>query len=142
MCFLWLFTSVILAVLGKWLQKPFMFIFSLSAFVSFILSLLVSNFLIPFSFFLILSFSILFFYLKRQSFLTPTTHLPKIDILLGKQGIVLETIPPCTYGVGKIKLDGEKWSAITLEEEPILKGHTVIIQEIRGLRLVVSSKKV
>lgn len=141
MYFLWLIISVAFAILERCIKKPFLITFSIGAFVSFITSLFTSRLLIQFALFFIVSFILLIFLIRRFPFSHQMPIPPNIDALIGQKGIVLETIPASTYGVGQVKLDGEKWSAITLEETPIQKGSSVIIQEIRGLRLVVSSKK-
>ena len=64
-----------------------------------------------------------------------------IDVLIGQEGIVTESIGQGAHGLGQVKLDGETWSAITLEGSYIKKGSTVIVEEIRGLRLIVSQKE-
>ena len=141
MCFLWLIMGVAFAILERRIKKPFLISFSIGAFVSFMTSLFTPHLLIQFTLFFLVSFILLIFLIQNFSFSHQRPIPVNIDALIGQRGIVLETIPASTYGVGQVKLDGEKWSAITLEETPIQKGSSVIIQEIRGLRLVVSSKK-
>lgn len=141
MCFLWFIISVAFVILERCIKKPFLISFSMGAFVSFITSLFTSRLLIQFALFFAVSFILLIFFIQHF-FSSHQTPIPaNINALIGQKGIVLETIPASTYGVGQVKLDGEKWNAITLEKTPIQKGSFVTIQEIRGLRLVVSSKK-
>lgn len=62
------------------------------------------------------------------------------DRVIGKTGIVTYNILPNKFA-GSVMVDGYDWSAISANGEPIYVGETVIIQEIRGARLIVSPYK-
>lgn len=143
MWLLWLVIGIAFAIAEIAYSGFFLMWFCVGAFASLITSLFTSSILIQLGVFLIVSFILLITLTKR--FTTQFSHknsIPtNIDALIGKKGIVLETITSSTCGVGQVKLDGEIWSAITLDNSSIEKGATVIIQEIRGVRLVVTPKK-
>jgi membrane protein implicated in regulation of membrane protease activity len=59
-----------------------------------------------------------------------------IDRLLGRQGIVLETIDPAR-GAGVVRVDHEPWSADSAEGIPIASGTMVQVVGIEGTHLKV-----
>ncbi len=59
-----------------------------------------------------------------------------IDRLLGKQGIVLETIDPAR-GIGVVRVDHEPWSADSVDGTPIAAGTMVQVIRIEGTHLKV-----
>lgn len=59
-----------------------------------------------------------------------------IDRLLGRQGIVLETIDPAR-GAGVVRVDHEPWSADSVEGIPIATGTMVQVVAIEGTHLKV-----
>ncbi|MBC8579470.1 MAG: NfeD family protein [Clostridiales bacterium] len=143
MWLLWLVIGIAFAIAEIAYSGFFLMWFCVGAFASLITSLFTSSIPIQLGVFLIVSFILLITLTKR--FTTQFSHknsIPtNIDALIGKKGIVLEAITSSTCGVGQVKLDGEIWSAITLDNTSIEKGATVIIEEIRGVRLVVTPKK-
>ena len=60
-----------------------------------------------------------------------------LDRIIGEKGLVTETIPQ--DGVGEVKIDGKKWSAIASRE--IKTGDHVKILEIDGVKLKVEKWK-
>jgi membrane protein implicated in regulation of membrane protease activity len=56
-----------------------------------------------------------------------------IDTILGKKGVVLQSIAPNSYGL--VKVDNEEWRARA--EEPLEPGREIIVTEIRGVTLTV-----
>ena len=63
-----------------------------------------------------------------------------IDDLIGQTGLVCETISGNPAEPGKVKLDGEIWSAVSCDNTTIYKDEEVIIDEIKGVRLFVHKK--
>lgn len=59
-----------------------------------------------------------------------------IDRLIGKQGIVLETIDPAR-GRGVVRVDHEPWSADSVQGMPIAAGTMVLIEGVEGTHLKV-----
>lgn len=62
------------------------------------------------------------------------------DRLIGMQGVVLEQIDSLA-GTGQVKVSGQVWSAKTEDEILILVGETVQIENIEGVKLIVSRKE-
>ena len=56
---------------------------------------------------------------------------------VGKKGIVIKDIDSVN-GVGQIKVDGEVWTATGLNNIDIPEGTTVKVEEIKGVKAVVS----
>jgi membrane protein implicated in regulation of membrane protease activity len=66
----------------------------------------------------------------------PNTHLVGIDRVLGKEGIVLETIDPVS-GHGVVRINSERWSAESTEGRPIVAGSQVLVVAVQGTHLMV-----
>lgn len=66
----------------------------------------------------------------------PNTHLVGIDRVLGKEGIVLETIDPIS-GRGVVRINSEQWSAESTEGRPIVAGSQVVVVAVQGTHLKV-----
>lgn len=57
-----------------------------------------------------------------------------VDALIGRQGVVIETVNPLT-GEGQIKIGGEIWSVRA--SKPLALGTLVIVEAVQGVRLLV-----
>ncbi len=62
------------------------------------------------------------------------------DRLIGSMGMVTEDFNSIE-GKGKIKVDGQVWSALYFGEEPLKIGEKVIVSDIKGVRAVVEKVK-
>ena len=59
-----------------------------------------------------------------------------VDALIGEEGVVLEEITP--HNVGLVKVKGQSWSAAAHDKDAtILKGETVKVKAIEGVKLIV-----
>lgn len=67
---------------------------------------------------------------------SPQTQPVGIDRLLGKQGIVLETVDPAR-GCGVVRVDHERWSADAADGLPIAAGVMVEVVGLEGTHLKV-----
>lgn len=139
MWLMWLVIGIIFAIAEMINNGFFLIWFTAGALAALITSLITSNVAIQLIVFLTISILLLLTLTKYC-----TTHFSKrdaiatnIDALIGKTGTVLEAIGEHATDVGQVKLDGEIWSAISSNDLPIKKGSKVIIDEIRGVRLVV-----
>ena len=56
---------------------------------------------------------------------------------IGKTGIVTKDIDSI-HSLGQVKVDGEVWSAIGLNDSTISQGTEVEIKEIKGVKVVVA----
>jgi membrane protein implicated in regulation of membrane protease activity len=68
-----------------------------------------------------------------------TLHKSNVYALLGKKAVVVETIAPCKKGW--VKVDGELWSAASLDESLIEKGTVVEVRGSEGSHLKVTKLK-
>lgn len=59
---------------------------------------------------------------------------------IGKTGIVTQDIDS-VKAIGQVKVNGEVWSAVGLNEENIVKGTEVEIKEIKGVKAIVTPIK-
>ncbi|MCC6454252.1 MAG: NfeD family protein [Caldilineaceae bacterium] len=66
----------------------------------------------------------------------PNTHMVGIDRVLGREGIVLETIDPAR-GSGVVRVGHEPWSADAADGMPIAAGVMVQVVGVEGTHLKV-----
>lgn len=66
---------------------------------------------------------------------TPGTRT-NIEALIGRKAIVLEPIDPLK-DKGRVKVGGEDWKAISVNEQPIKQGTLVVIRGVDGVKLIV-----
>ncbi|WBW98260.1 NfeD family protein [Oceanirhabdus sp. W0125-5] len=62
------------------------------------------------------------------------------SLLIGESGVVTEEIDNIR-GLGAIKIKGNVWSAISLNDEKITKDTIVIVERIEGVKLIVRKKE-
>lgn len=86
-----------------------------------------------------LGFSVINFFVMRRYIhkLQHTRHKSNIDALVGQRGVVTTLISP--HRPGRIKVGGEEWVAVTVEEA-YQKGTEVMVIAVRGNKLVVRVK--
>lgn len=58
------------------------------------------------------------------------------DMLIGKTGIVTDDITSDRFA-GKVRVNGQEWSAVSSNGEDIASGEKVLICEISGVKLIV-----
>ena len=63
-----------------------------------------------------------------------------VESLIGKNGVVIEAIDPIE-GEGRVKIGGEDWRAVTVNDEKIEEKEKVNILKVRGTRLFVEKIK-
>lgn len=66
----------------------------------------------------------------------PNTLPVGTDRLLGKEGIVLETVDPAR-GSGVVRIGHEPWSADSIDGTPIAAGTMVLVESVEGTHLKV-----
>ena len=142
MWILWLIVAIIFSIAEMIYSGFFLLWFAIGAFCSMIISLIFpnSNMFVQGGIFLIVSVSLLLTLTKKftKKYSNSETIPTNIDKLIGKTGIVIQNIGEDTYETGLVKLDGEIWSAVSSNGSPILKGSSVKIQEIKGVKLIVT----
>lgn len=61
-----------------------------------------------------------------------------IQELYGKEGIVIKEITEHSYG--QVKVDGKIWTAKSLSKDTIKKDQLITVNDIEGVKLIVSKK--
>ena len=62
-----------------------------------------------------------------------------VDALLGKRGVVLERIDPVSR-LGRVKVEGEDWRGVSVDDTPIEVGARVTVIQVDGTTLVVEKE--
>ncbi|MEG0845612.1 MAG: NfeD family protein [Niameybacter sp.] len=142
MWLLWLVVGIAFAIAEIINNGFFLIWFAIGAIAALLTSLITTSVPIQLIVFLTLSFLLLITLTRYCSahFAKKDTIPTNIDALIGKTGTVLTFIGTDSSQVGQVKLDGEIWSAISSDGLSIEKGITVIVDEIRGVRLIVHPK--
>lgn len=132
----WLVLSGICLIIESFTLGFFVFWFSIGALFALIVSLFTTNIVIQ-SVVFIVSSTILLLLTKpliKKIVKTPKTKSTNVYSIIGKEGIVLESIDNLN-STGKVKVNGELWSAIS--DSNIEKGETIKVLSINGVKLKV-----
>ncbi|MBE6574457.1 MAG: NfeD family protein [Ruminococcaceae bacterium] len=70
-----------------------------------------------------------------QTKIVPTNS----DRLIGRQAVVVEDIDNIS-AKGSVKIDGQFWSARSVDDDPIAKDTVVNVERIEGVKLIVNIK--
>lgn len=115
--------------------------FAGGALISFIVSLFSDNLPLEISLFIVISLILLIFtrpivmrYFNKERVKT------NYETIIGKVGIVTTEIDNMN-AVGQVSVDGQVWSARTLNQEKLDVGTKVRINEISGVKLIVEEVK-
>ena len=132
----WLVLSGICLIIESFTLGFFVFWFSIGALFALIVSLFTTNIVIQ-SVVFIVSSTILLLLTKpliKNFVKTPKTKPTNVYSIIGKEGIVLESIDNLN-STGKVKVSGELWTAIS--DSNIEKGETIKVLSINGVKLKV-----
>ena len=132
----WLVLSGICLIIESFTLGFFVFWFSIGALFALIVSLFTTNIIIQ-SVVFIVSSTILLLLTKpliKKIVKTPKTKSTNVYSIIGKEGIVLESIDNLN-STGKVKVSGELWSAIS--DSNIEKGETIKVLSVNGVKLKV-----
>lgn len=137
MFYFWLGVVILLGILEAITVGLVSIWFVLSGIVALILSFFTDSFLLQFAVFVLLG--ILLMLTTRKTFVKyfSKTEKTNLDRVIGMKAIVTEEIEK--NGIGEVKVDGKKWSAIADEE--IKVGSIVKILKINGVKLKVEVEK-
>lgn len=140
MWMLWLIVGIIFSVCEVFYSGFFLIWFAIGAFCTIIISFFTQNILYQSIVFLVVSITLLLTLTKyfTRKFLSKNYTATNIDSLIGKTGIVTQDIGKDNFEAGLVKLDGEIWTAVSENGAAIAKGSTVVIQQIKGVRLIVT----
>lgn len=132
----WLIVAGICFVIESFTIGFLVFWFGIGALAALVASLFISNIWIQSLIFIIVS-SLLLIFTKPlvKKFVKEKDIIPtNVYSIIGKEGIVVESIDTIN-GVGKVKVNGELWSATSLEN--IEKGTKVKVLKVNGVKLEV-----
>lgn len=139
MWLIWFIIFVLLLILELFNGQFVLLCFSLASFITMIISLIGLSFEVQLATF-ILSLLIIFFKIRPLMLKHFISHgkqvQTNVEALIGKKGIVIEDIIP-HQKVGRIKIEGEDWMAISVDQE-ITEGTLVKILGVDGAKLIVS----
>lgn len=134
---LWLIISGILFVIEIITISFFAFWPGLGALFAAISCIFTDNIVIQTAVFVITSTIMIIFMKPLAKKLFAVKDIPMNNkVLIGKNGIVTQTINNIDSR-GQIKVNGELWSAISSSDEEIEKGATIIIEDVKGVKLIV-----
>lgn len=133
---IWLIVAILFGV-GELLTPSLTLIwFSIGAVILIFLSSFIKSIFLQILLFALISITLLVIatkkIVKKDENYKYNTNLQAI---ISKQGIVREEISPNKTGI--VVVEGEEWTAISMDNEYIEKGSTVEIIKIEGVKLVV-----
>ena len=115
--------------------------FAGGALVAFIFSLFYDNLLVEIILFLVVSLVLLYFTRPVVlKYFNPQRIKTNYEGVIGKEAIVLVTIDNIN-AVGQVSVDGQEWSARSLDGDVLEKGSRVKVQGIAGVKLIVTNYK-
>ena len=134
MTFTWLVLFIVLVFIELVTVNLVTIWFVFGSLVSFFVSLFFDNTSLQVGIFVVVSFIALLLTKNIVNKVKNKQIIPtNLDRVIGKIGIVTETISPLK--IGEVKVDGKLWSAIS--EKKILKNKLVKVKTIKGVKLVV-----
>ena len=137
MVWIWLAAAIIFIIIEAVTVGLTTIWFAAGALVALILSLIKVGVGVQVAVFLILSLVLLA--TTRKIFvnkLKTGSEKTNVDALVGEEAVVLENITP--FNTGLVKVKGQNWTAIAADKDAsILKGSTVKIKAIEGVKLIV-----
>ena len=115
------------------------FWFAIGALIAMITSLFINNLVIQTAVFIISSTILIFATKPFVKKFVNNKNSVKTNVYssIGKIGIVTKDIDSID-GTGQVKVDGEVWSAIGLNDINISKGTEIKVEEIKGVKAIVS----
>jgi membrane protein implicated in regulation of membrane protease activity len=134
---IWLIASGVFFLIEIFTISFLFFWFGIGAFLAFIVAILGVGYEIQFGAFAIISILLTIFTkpLTKKLFKTKDVSMNNKSVI-GKTGIVLKKIDNLK-NQGQIKVSGEVWSAISLDDNTIKEGETVTVDSIDGVKLKV-----
>lgn len=109
--------------------------------VAFIVSLFYDNLFVEVILFLVVSLALLFFTRPIvKKYFNTTRVKTNYAAVIGKEAMVTTTIDNIN-GTGIARVNGQEWTARSVNDTVIEKGTKVIVEDISGVKLMVSIKK-
>ncbi len=132
----WIIAGVICVIIEIFTPGFFFMSIGVSAILTGIFALAVSNAYFQMLFFVVVSFLIFVNMRKLSKKLFKTKEQPtNVYALIGKTGIVTKDITKTSKGY--VKINGEIWSAISEDETDIIAGSQIVVKKIEGNKVIV-----
>lgn len=137
--YIWLIIAGLFIIIETFTSGFLIFWFGIGALVSMIISIFIEDIFIQTIIFIISSV-ILIFATKPfvKKFTNSQTISTNINSLIGKTGIVVKEIDNLA-SVGQVKVNGELWSAKSIDNQIISENTKVEIIKIDGVQLIVKT---
>lgn len=137
--YIWLIIAGLFIIIETFTSGFLIFWFGIGALVSMIISIFIEDIFIQTIIFIISSV-ILIFTTKPfvKKFTNSQTISTNINSLIGKTGIVVKEIDNLA-SVGQVKVNGELWSAKSIDNQIISENTKVEIIKIDGVKLIVKT---
>lgn len=139
---IWLIIAGICLIAEAFTSGFLIFWFAIGALITMIVSLFTTNIIIQTTVFIISSTILIFAtkpFVKKFSKNTDTVKT-NVYSIIGKTGLVIEEIDSL-HSKGQIKVDGEVWSAISVNDTIIPKNSEVEVLEVKGVKVIVTPIK-
>lgn len=133
---IWIIAAVVFSILEAITLGLTSLWFAMAAVVALIAALLGAPFFVQVILFVV--FSILFLMVTKplaKDLLKIGGERTNSDRMIGEKGIVTTEILP--FSMGQVKVQGQIWSALAEDGEPIGVNETVFVQSIEGVKLIV-----
>lgn len=115
--------------------------FAAAGLITLLLSFFIPWLPVQIGIFLILSALMMyFFYPMLRNKIKKDTVKTNVDAVVGKEAIVTEAIDNI-QAAGQVKLSGQFWTARSVDDVEIEKGTHVIVEEVKGVKLMVKELK-
>ncbi len=140
---IWLIIAGICLIIEIMTVGFLIFWFAIGALLAMVTSFFLNDIIIQTSVFVVSS-TILIFATKPfvQKFVNQKDGIKtNVYSIIGKTGIVTKEISTHPSSLGQIKVNGETWSATTLDNSSIPEGTEIEIKEIKGVKAIVSPLK-
>lgn len=133
---IWIIAAVVFSILEAITLGLTSLWFAMAAVVALIAALLGAPFFVQVILFVV--FSIIFLMVTKplaKDLLKIGGERTNSDRIIGEKGIVTTEIMP--FSMGQVKVQGQIWSALAEDGEPINVNETVLVQSIEGVKLIV-----
>lgn len=138
---IWLIVMVICLVVEALTMGLTTIWFAVGAFVAMLLSLMGVPISIQIVVFLVISITcLIFLYPIVKNKLKLGKEKTNYEAMLNKVGLVVEEIDN-VKSTGQVKVEGQIWTARSLDDYIIETGKLVTINEVRGVKLIVTQNK-
>ncbi len=136
--YIWIAVMIVMAVFEGLTTQLVSVWFVIGALAAAIVSFFVPNFAVQFALFVGVSLVMLLVTKPFVSKIKRAKAEPtNADMNIGKTAIVIQQINN-TESTGQVKLAGSTWTARTVNGEVVEEGQKVIVQEISGVKLMVT----